>query len=131
MPWTPTQIPDQTGRVVIVTGANSGIGFHTAKHLAAQGAEVILACRNMTKAASALARIHEASPSATVSTSELDLSEPASVEAFAERMLAEQTRIDLLINNAGIMIPPYGQNSAGHELQFATTTWVTSHSRED
>lgn len=120
MPWTPTQIPDQTGRVVIVTGANSGIGFHTAKHLAAQGAEVILACRNMTKAASALARIHEASPSATVSTSELDLSEPASVEAFAERMLAEQTRIDLLINNAGIMIPPYGQNSAGHELQFAT-----------
>ena len=120
MPWTPAQIPDQTGRVVIVTGANTGIGFHTAKHLAEKGADVILACRNMTKAASALERIREVAPSAMVSTSELDLSEPASVEAFAERTLVEQTRLDLLINNAGIMIPPYRLNSAGHELQFAT-----------
>jgi NAD(P)-dependent dehydrogenase (short-subunit alcohol dehydrogenase family) len=120
MPWTPAQIPDQTGRVVIVTGANSGIGFHTARHLAEKGAEVILACRNMDKAEAALARIREGCAAANVRASELDLSELASVENFAERTLSEQTRLDLLINNAGIMIPPYGQTSAGHELQFAT-----------
>jgi len=106
--------------VAIVTGANSGIGFHTARHLAQRGAEVILACRNMSKAESAIGRIREGCPTAAVRASELDLSELASVAAFSERTIAEQTRIDLLINNAGIMIPPHGQNSAGHELQFAT-----------
>ena len=112
MPWTPAQIPDQTGRVAIVTGANSGIGFHTARHLAQRGAEVILACRNMSKAESAIGRIREGCPTAAVRASELDLSELASVAAFSERTIAEQTRIDLLINNAGIMIPPHGQNGA-------------------
>ena len=120
MPWTPAQIPDLSGRLAIVTGANSGIGFHTARHLAEKGAEVILACRNMAKAEDALERIRQGHASARVQASALDLSELASVEAFAERTLAAQPRIDLLINNAGIMIPPYGQTSAGHELQFAT-----------
>lgn len=120
MPWTPAQIPDLTGRVAIVTGANSGIGFHTARHLAEKGADVILACRNLSKAEDALGRIQEGFPDARVRIRELDLSELASVQAFAEQTLAEQTRIDLLINNAGIMIPPYAQTSAGHELQFAT-----------
>lgn len=120
MPWTPAQIPDQTGRVAIVTGANSGIGFHTARHLAEKGAEVVLACRNMTKAADAVERIRSGCPGAQVRASELDLSELNSVAAFAERLLSEQPRLDLLINNAGVMIPPYTLTSDGHELQFAT-----------
>lgn len=120
MPWTPSDIPSLRGRVAVITGGNSGIGLHTARLLAERGAEVILACRNSEKAAVASDLIRSQVPAARVQALALDLSELASVEAFAEKLRTLKARLDLLINNAGIMIPPYHQTSAGHELQFAT-----------
>ncbi len=120
MPWTPDDISDQTGRIAIVTGANSGIGFHTAAHLAAKGATVLLACRNTEKANAARERIRTAVPDSTVVVSTVDLADLSSIEQFADRTLSTHASIDLLINNAGIMIPPYGTTVQGHELQFGT-----------
>ncbi len=115
-PFTFQNIPDQTGRVAIVTGANTGIGFETARGLAQKGATVVLACRNREKGEAALRRI----PSATATLEELDLSDLDSVAAFAERFTAIHQRLDLLINNAGVMVPPLSRTRQGHELQFGT-----------
>lgn len=120
-PWTVDQIPSQRGRTAVVTGANSGIGFHTARVLAEKGARVILACRDPKRAADAVARIREKSPSAEVETMSLDLSSLASVRAFARDFLSRGAPLDLLINNAGVMAPPSRQTTAdGFELQFGT-----------
>lgn len=97
--WTAANVPDQTGRTAVITGANTGIGYQAALVLARRGANVILACRNDTKAAAAAARITAAVPGATVSTVHLDLASQRSVREAAERITAP--RIDLLINNAG------------------------------
>jgi NAD(P)-dependent dehydrogenase (short-subunit alcohol dehydrogenase family) len=119
--WTTHDMPDQTGRIVIVTGANTGIGFETAKALAAAGAEVTLACRNATKGRDAVDRILKEQPGANVSLGILDLSNLASVHDFAEGYKAGHDRLDLLINNAGVMTPPDWQATAdGFELQFGT-----------
>ena len=119
--WTVEDMADQTGRVAIVTGANSGIGFETAKGLAARGATVVLACRNPDKGRDALDRIREATPDADVTLEALDLASLASVEAFAERFRASHDRLDLLIANAGVMMPPKRETTAdGFELQFGT-----------
>ncbi|MGC2162706.1 MAG: oxidoreductase [Silvibacterium sp.] len=119
--WTITDIPSQTGKLAIVTGANSGVGFHAAKELARAGAQVILACRNSQKAAAALRSILSEIPSALLEVAELNLASLASIRAFTEKFLAQQRSLDLLINNAGVMALPDRQLTAdGFELQFGT-----------
>jgi NAD(P)-dependent dehydrogenase (short-subunit alcohol dehydrogenase family) len=116
--WTAEQLGDQTGRVAIVSGANSGIGFETARVLAEKGATVVMACRNLVKANPKAEEIRGAHPEATVEVMELDLSDLASVRRFADAFRAKHSRLDLLINNAGIMVPPYGTTAQGFETQF-------------
>jgi NAD(P)-dependent dehydrogenase (short-subunit alcohol dehydrogenase family) len=118
--WTAADIPDQSGRTAVVTGANSGLGLAAARALAAAGAEVVLACRNLEKGEEALASIREETPAASVALEELDLSSLASVRAFAARFAGERDGLDLLINNAGVMAPPRRQTADGFELQFGT-----------
>ena len=118
--WTFDDIPDQSGRVALVTGANSGIGYETARQLAARHAHVVMACRSLDKAEAAKARILNEVPDASVRVMPLDLSSLASVHAFAEAFLAEHDRLDLLINNAGVMVPPFSKTEEGFELQFGT-----------
>jgi len=120
MSWKPTDMPDQEGTVAVVTGSNSGIGFWTALRLAEAGAQVTLACRNLDKAAAARDRIVERIPTAKVDVGLLDLANLADVERFSTEFQANNNRLDLLINNAGIMIPPYGLTPQGHELQMGT-----------
>lgn len=115
--WTFDDIPDQRGRVAIVTGANSGIGLETARMLAQKNATVVLACRNPQKGEAARASIVQSAPDATVELEPLDLGDLDSVAAFAARM---RTPIDLLINNAGVMVPPLSRTKQGFELQFGT-----------
>jgi NAD(P)-dependent dehydrogenase (short-subunit alcohol dehydrogenase family) len=119
MSWNPEEIPDQSGRLAIVTGANSGIGLSTARILAEHGARVILACRSEPRAEAALVTIRERVPDALVEYRHLDLSNLASVQAFAEGITESETRLDLLINNAGVMMPPRRSETAdGFELQM-------------
>jgi len=116
--WTLDNMPDQTGRVAIVTGANTGIGFETASALAAKNATVVMACRNRQKAENAMERILEHTPRAELEFIELDLASLASVERFATAFRGDHDRLDLLINNAGVMVPPLGHTEDGFELQF-------------
>lgn len=118
--WTTDNIPDQSGRVVIVTGANSGIGFETAKALAAKGAEVILAVRDTNKGDEAAKRIQQSFGKAKLHVLRLDLADLSSVKEFAVHFMTAYSRLDLLINNAGIMIPPYGKTVDGFESQMGT-----------
>ncbi|MEM1415931.1 MAG: oxidoreductase, partial [Myxococcota bacterium] len=117
--WTSANMPAQDGRVAVVTGANSGIGYEAAKALAAKGARVVLACRSAERGQVALARLREELPEAQLELRLLDLANLASVETFAEGFLADHDRLDLLINNAGVMMPPERQETAdGFELQI-------------
>ena len=117
--WTPESIAPQTDRRVIVTGANSGIGYHTAATLAHGGAEVVLACRNEERAADALTRLRREVPNAKVHFEYLDLASLASVRAFADHQRALRLPVDILINNAGVMAPPRRlETHDGFELQF-------------
>ncbi len=118
--WTSEQIPDQRGRTAIVTGANSGLGLATAHELARHGARVVLACRNMDKGRRALAAIEADAADVRPELAELDLGSLASVASFAERFCAEHDRLDLLVNNAGVMAPPRRETADGFELQFGT-----------
>jgi NAD(P)-dependent dehydrogenase (short-subunit alcohol dehydrogenase family) len=118
--WTTAQIPDQTGRTAVVTGANSGLGLATARELARSGATVVLACRDADKGASALERIGAEVPAARVSLGRLDLGSLASVETFAEEFCSAHEGLDLLINNAGVMAPPRRETGDGFELQLGT-----------
>jgi NAD(P)-dependent dehydrogenase (short-subunit alcohol dehydrogenase family) len=120
MKWTAADVPDQAGRVAVVTGANTGIGYQTAAVLARQGANVVLAVRNIDKGKAAAARITAANPQAKLSVQELDLTSLASVRAAAGAITAAHPRIDLLINNAGVMMTPKGTTKDGFELQFGT-----------
>ncbi|MGW5738484.1 MULTISPECIES: oxidoreductase [Streptomyces] len=117
--WTADQIPDQSDRVCVVTGANSGLGLATTRALAGRGAHVILAVRDEGKGRRAAAEITAAQPDARLEVRRLDLSDLDSVRGFAERLHAERARIDVLINNAGVMAPPRTLSKQGHELQFA------------
>jgi NAD(P)-dependent dehydrogenase (short-subunit alcohol dehydrogenase family) len=120
-PWTTQQIPDQRGRLAVITGANSGIGFETAKALAMAGAEVVLATRSAEKGEAAAAEIRAATPAAVVTREPLDLASLASVAAFAERRRRDGRAIDLLVNNAGIMAIPRRRLTAdGFEMQLGT-----------
>ncbi|MCG8632683.1 MAG: oxidoreductase [Desulfobacterales bacterium] len=116
--WDAGHIPDQAGRTVIVTGANSGIGFETARTLAAKNARVILACRNRSKGREAAERIRNDLPHSDIRLLPLDLSSLDSIREFADRIKGDCDRLDLLINNAGVMIPPYGKTADGFELQM-------------
>jgi NAD(P)-dependent dehydrogenase (short-subunit alcohol dehydrogenase family) len=118
--WSADQIPDQRGRTAIVTGANSGLGLATARELARAGAQVVLACRNPDKGCSAGEEILAAVPDASIEVGVLDLGRLESVRTFAEWFRAERGRLDLLINNAGLMAPPRGVTADGFELQFGT-----------
>ncbi|MFG2640184.1 oxidoreductase [Streptomyces sp. NPDC048370] len=117
--WTAEQIPDQTGRVCVVTGANSGLGLATARALARRGAHVVLAVRDETKGRRAAAEITAEHPGARLDVRLLDLADLDSVRAFAHRLRAEHPRLDVLVNNAGVMAPPRTLSAQGHELQFA------------
>jgi NAD(P)-dependent dehydrogenase (short-subunit alcohol dehydrogenase family) len=114
--WTEADIPDQTGRTVVVTGANTGLGFETARALARRGAMVVLACRDLDKATVAAARIG----AGAVRILRLDLASLDSVREAAGELRSSYDRLDLLINNAGLMMPPYGRTADGFELQFGT-----------
>ena len=118
--WTTDDVPGQQGRLAVVTGANTGLGFETAQALAARGASVVLAVRNVEKGKQAAARIAAAAPGATVTVQELDLSSLDSVRAAAAELRAGHPRIDLLICNAGVMYPPKQTTGDGFELQFGT-----------
>jgi hypothetical protein len=118
--WTTGDIPDQGDRVAVVTGANTGLGYHTAAALAQAGAQVILAVRNLEKGNLALARIVAAQPDADVTLQELDLSSLISVRAAAAALRKAYPRIDLLINNAGVMWTPKQLTADGFEMQFGT-----------
>lgn len=134
--WTAADVPDQSGRTAVVTGSNTGLGYDTAAVLAARGAHVVLAVRNPDKGAEAAERIRAAHPGAAVTVQQLDLSSLASVRKAAEEIRANQPRIDLLINNAGLMYVPrreltedgfemhFGTNHLGH---FALTGLLVDH----
>ena len=120
MGWSESDIPAQDGRIAIITGANSGIGFHSALSLAKKGAHVVLACRNPEKADAAMAQIRTECPEAQCTFMKLDVAQPSSVRAFAEEALSSLPKIDLLINNAGVMSPSRTITKEGFELHFAT-----------
>lgn len=116
--WNSDSLLSQTGRVAIVTGANSGLGFETAKQLASKGAQVILACRSEERGLAAIERILLADSTANIHFMRLDLADLIQVESFAKEFSARFDRLDLLINNAGVMFPPLTRTAQGHELQF-------------
>jgi NAD(P)-dependent dehydrogenase (short-subunit alcohol dehydrogenase family) len=119
--WTPREIPTQQGRLAIVTGANSGIGYQTARYLARAGATVILACRSAAKGEAARAKIAAENAAAKVEVRALDVADLDSVRRFATEYLSEGKALDLLINNAGVMaIPERRTTPQGFEMQFGT-----------
>ncbi|MFJ5687522.1 SDR family NAD(P)-dependent oxidoreductase [Streptomyces sp. NPDC093099] len=118
--WTTADIPDQTGRTAVITGANTGLGFETAAALAARGAHVVLAVRNLDKGKEAAARISARTPGAALTLQRLDLSSLDSVRTAADELRAGHERIDLLINNAGVMWTPKAVTKDGFELQLGT-----------
>lgn len=119
--WSAADVPDQSGRVAIVTGANSGLGYDTAAVLADNGAHVVLAVRDLDKGRQAVDRIKSTSPNADVTLQELDLSSLSSVRKAAGELRAAYPRIDLLINNAGVMYVPRRETTEdGFEMQFGT-----------
>ncbi|WP_328976329.1 oxidoreductase [Streptomyces canus] len=116
--WSAKAVPDQSGRVAVVTGANSGIGYVTARELARRGARVLLACRSEARGAEAGERLIAEVPGAEVQFARLDLGDLSSVREFAATYPYD--RLDLLINNAGVMALPYGTTADGFETQFGT-----------
>jgi NAD(P)-dependent dehydrogenase (short-subunit alcohol dehydrogenase family) len=118
--WTAAEIPDQTGRVAVITGANSGLGYETAAALAAHGADVVLAVRNLDKGKDAATLIGRRNPGGSVTVQELDLTSLESIRAAAAQLRADHDRIDLLINNAGVMFTPKSTTKDGFEMHFGT-----------
>ncbi|KUL54285.1 oxidoreductase [Streptomyces sp. NRRL S-1521] len=117
--WTMDEMPDQTGRVSLVTGAGSGLGLATTRALADRGGHVILAVRDAAKGRRAVAAITAERPGASLEVRRLDLADLDSVRAFADGLRADHSRLDVLVNNAGVMAPPRSLSAQGHELQFA------------
>lgn len=118
--WTPAQMPDLKGKVAIVTGANSGLGYYTARDLAQHGAQVVLACRGREKAEAALRELKAAVPDAQVEVMPLDLADLDSIAAFVKAFKARYQRLDILHNNAGVMALPLTRTKQGFESQIGT-----------
>jgi NAD(P)-dependent dehydrogenase (short-subunit alcohol dehydrogenase family) len=118
--WGPDDVGDLSGRTVVVTGANSGIGYETAVELTAHGAHTVLACRNRVAGQRSADWIAAASPGASVEVLEVDLASQSSVRAAADQFKAEHARLDVLVNNAGVMGSPFALTEDGFERQYAT-----------
>jgi NAD(P)-dependent dehydrogenase (short-subunit alcohol dehydrogenase family) len=118
--WTVKDMPDMSGKQVIVTGANSGLGYEISKALVEKHALVIMACRNTDAGEEAKKRILSHYPKANLIVKALDLASLESIKAFSESIRLEYNRIHILINNAGVMAPPYAETKEGFELQFGT-----------
>ena len=118
--WTASEIPDQTGRTVVITGASSGLGLRSAEALAAKGARLLLACRNPAKAATALAAVTAKATGVEPEVIALDLASLASVADCAQHLSARVDHIDVLVNNAGIMAVPRARTEDGFESQLGT-----------
>ena len=120
MAWSTNDIPDQSGKIAVITGANSGLGFEASRELARKGATVVMAVRNVEKGEAAVERITADIHNATLEVRKLDLSSLDSVRAFAARVRGEHDRVDILLNNAGLMATPAGQTKDGFETQVGT-----------
>lgn len=120
MRWTIGDIPDQSGRTAVITGANTGLGYETAAALAAKGARVVLAVRNLDKGKAAADLIARRSPGSDVTLQQLDLTSLDSVREAADQLHAALDNVDLLVNNAGVMMTPQETTKDGFELQFGT-----------
>jgi NAD(P)-dependent dehydrogenase (short-subunit alcohol dehydrogenase family) len=118
--WTSTEVPDQSGRIAVVTGGSGGLGLETAAVLAGRGAGVVLACRDLGKAERAAGQVRARAGRADVRVIRLDLARLASVRQAADEIRAACPRLDLLINNAGVMAVPHHRTEDGFELTFAT-----------
>ena len=118
--WTVADIPDLTGKVAIVTGANSGVGWESARALAQANATVILACRSVRRGDTAANAIRQEAPTAQVIVRRLDLADLESIRTFARVFMSERERLDILVNNAGVMLAPYGTTKDGFELHMGT-----------
>ncbi|MCB9681166.1 MAG: SDR family oxidoreductase [Alphaproteobacteria bacterium] len=120
MPWTASDIPDQTGKTYVITGANGGLGLEATRALAARGAKVVMACRNLDKAAEAVDGIRRDTPDADLDVRALDLASLASIRAFSDGLLADLPHVDVLMNNAGVMAIPRRTTEDGFEMQLGT-----------
>ncbi len=120
MNWDISKIPDLSDKLILITGANSGIGFEAAKILLSKGAHVVMACRSPEKGNKALSELKAAFPQAQVELMQLDLASLDSVKAFADEFKKQYSKLDILINNAGVMAPPFGKTADGFEMQFGT-----------
>jgi NAD(P)-dependent dehydrogenase (short-subunit alcohol dehydrogenase family) len=118
--WTADEIPDQTGRVAIVTGANGGLGYVTSRELARHGARVVVCSRDDVRGKEAVARLIADVPAADVELRSLDMADLASIRTFADGIQASYPAIDLLVNNAGVMAIPRKETADGFEMQFGT-----------
>jgi NAD(P)-dependent dehydrogenase (short-subunit alcohol dehydrogenase family) len=118
--WSVADIPDQAGRVAVVTGANGGLGFETVRALAGKGAHVVMGVRDLDRGATALERVRAGQPGASLELVALNTASITSVRAAAARILQAHPRIDILVNNAGVMAVPFGLSADGFELQLAT-----------
>lgn len=116
--WTTKNMPGQAGKTIIVTGGNAGIGYETAKALFIAGAQVIIGCRDVVKGEKAAQEIKTNGGTGSIEAMELDLEHLSSVHKFAEQFQSSHTKLDVLINNAGVMIPPLGRTPDGFEQQF-------------
>lgn len=130
--WTLLDIPDLTGRVAVVTGGNAGLGFRSVLELARKGARVVIACRSVDKGNAAASRIRSALPGAQLETVELDLTNPAGIARFADRVASRMDRLDILLNNAGVVsLESLQRTPAGQEMHMATNHYghflVTGH----
>jgi NAD(P)-dependent dehydrogenase (short-subunit alcohol dehydrogenase family) len=119
--WTAAEIPSQAGKTALITGANSGIGYQAALELARHGAQVLLGCRNAAKGNAALERLLQEAPGASGEVIELDMASLASIRAFAAAFALRGVKLDLLINNAGVMALPKRELT----VSSAPTTWAT------
>ena len=118
--WTAADLPDQSGRIAVVTGANSGLGFFTTRELARGGARVVAGARDVARGEEAAARIRESRPEAQIEVERLDLADLGSIRAFAERFADRHDGLDLLVNNAGVMALPRRLTADGFEIHIGT-----------
>ena len=118
--WIEENIPDQSGKLFLVTGANSGLGYELSRALAHKGATVVMACRSPEKGEGAAAKIRGKNPKGELRVMELDLADLSSVRKFAEGFRVEYGHLNVLVNNGGVMATPYARSADGFELQFGT-----------